>query len=356
MDREKDHPLAGDLDHIIASTRELWNDLRGGRLFITGGTGFVGTWLLESFAWANRIMGLKASAVVLTRNYAAFKGKVPHLAADPAINFHSGDIQAFTYPGGEFSHIIHAAATSALATFNKEDPLAKFATVVDGTRHTLDFAVHCHARKLLLTSSGAVYGKQPYDMPHITEICGGGPDPCGADAAWGESKRAAEFLCAQYSRAYGFDSKIARCFSFLGPYLQLNVHYAVGNFIRDAINGGPICIRGDGTQHRSYMYAADLVIWLWKILIQGESRHPYNVGSEEDVTIAELANRVAQCFDKPIEITMAKKPASVHAAERYVPSTRRAQQDLGLQQCISLREGIERTVAHVRAHPSLYFR
>ena len=162
--KQSNNPLAGDLDRILTHTEGLWEELRGKRLFITGGTGFFGCWLLESFAWANDNLALNASALVLTRNYSAFQKKAPHLAVNPAIQFHIGDVRNFNFPEGKYSHIIHAAATSARATFNNEDSLVKFDTVVRGTRHTLEFAVQCRAKKFLLTSSGAVYGKQPPDI------------------------------------------------------------------------------------------------------------------------------------------------------------------------------------------------
>lgn len=340
----RDNRLAGDLDHILIHTKDLWEEFRGKRLFVTGGTGFFGCWLLESFVWANDKLGLNASALVLTRDYNAFQKKAPHLAASSVIQFHSGDVRSFNFPEGEFSHIIHAAATSARATFKGEDPLSKFDAVVQGTRHTLDFAVKCHAKKFLLTSSGAVYGRQPADMTHIPEDYCGAPDSTDPNAAWGESKRAAEFLCACCSRKYGIETKFARCFSFVGPYLQLDIHYAIGNFIRDVLTGGPIWVCGDGTSYRSYLYAADLAIWLWKILFEGESCRPYNVGSEDDLTISELANEVAQCSEKQIEVRIAKAPDLTRPIDRYVPSTKRAQKERGIQQLIGLREGIARTL------------
>jgi nucleoside-diphosphate-sugar epimerase len=340
----QNNPLGGDLDHILSHTEALWEDLRGKRLFITGGTGFFGCWLLESFAWANAKLSLDASAVVLTRDIEDFRLKKPHIAANPSVHFHTGDIRSFDFPNGEFSHIIHAAATSAVATFNNEDLLVKFDTVVEGTRRVLDFAVKCNAVKLLYTSSGVVYGRQPSNMTHVPEEYKGGPDPADINSAWGESKRAAEFLCAYYSKRYGIETKIARCFSFVGPCLQLDIHYAIGNFIRDGLQGGPIQVNGDGTSYRSYLYAADLVIWLWTILIRGKTCFPYNVGSEEDVTIAELAHTIAHSYNYPVEVKIAKRADPGKLPDRYVPSTKRAQHNLGLKAFVDLREAIGRTI------------
>lgn len=348
MSPGSNNPLAGDLEHILIHTECLWEELRGKRLFITGGTGFFGRWLLESFAWANEKLDLNASAVVLTRNYDAFQKTAPHLAGNPAIQFHIGDVRDFNFPEGDFSHIIHAAATSAVATFKNIDPQVTFDIIVEGTRHTLEFAANCRAKKFLLTSSGTVYGRQPSNITHISEDYTGGPNPADPNSFLGESKRAAEMLCALYSRKYGIETKIARCFSFVGPHLQLDIHYAIGNFIRDALRDGPIQVKGDGTPYRSYLYASDLIIWLWTILFKGESCRAYNVGSEEDMTIAELANTVAQSFQKPVEVRISKSPDPNMMPDRYVPSTKRVQEDLGVRQNVDLREAIVRTISYIQ--------
>ena len=336
------HPLANDLDHILQHTASLWDELRGKRIFMTGGTGFFGCWLLESFAWANDKLGLQASAWVLTRDPEAFRLKAPHLANHPAIRFHVGDVRSFEFPVGEFSHIIHAA-TETNVKLDNPSPLLTFDSNVEGTKHTLEFARAAGVHKFLLTSSGAVYGKQPSEITHIPENYTGAPETVDTLAAYGHGKRAAEFLCAAYAERYSIEAKLARCFAFVGPYLPLNSGFAVGNFIRDAMQGGPIHIHGDGTPYRSYLYAADLAIWLWTILFQGKSCRPYNVGSEADLTVKDLARTVAHAYPR-VEVQIARQPTPGKPADRYVPSTKRAQVELGLRAIIGLPDAIKRTV------------
>jgi nucleoside-diphosphate-sugar epimerase len=335
-----------DLHHVLAHTREDWEELRGQRLFITGGTGFFGMWLLESFAWANQRLDLQAQATVLTRDPAQFAVKAPHLAAHSAITFHRGDVRDFTFPVGEFPYVIHAATPVDL-DLNRDKPLMMFDILVGGTRRVLDFAVAANAKKFLLTSSGAVYGQQSPHLTHVPEEYLGAPQTTDVNAAYGEGKRVAELLSAAYARQYGLEAKIARCFAFVGPYLPLGRQYAVGNFIRDALAGGPIQIQGDGTPRRSYLYAADLAIWLWTILFRGESRRPYNVGSDEEVSI----EMTAQCVEEqigggPVEIRSPRLPGQL--PQRYVPQVNRARQELGLLVWTTLPEAIERTAAFIR--------
>lgn len=339
--------LSDDLAYIADETRLLWDAFRDGNIFISGGTGFFGCWLLESFVWANRLFGLNARATVLTRNPKALQKRAAHLLHCPEIEFICGDVRDFAFPAGTYRHVIHAAATSAVETFNKEDPLRKFSTVIDGTRRMLDFALQAGAEKFLYTSSGAVYGPQPATTQYLDEDYGGAPDPLRVASAWGESKRAAELLCTCYADCYGLKTTIARCFSFSGPYLQLDVHYAFGNFVRDGMAGGPIRVNGDGSPVRSYLYAADLTVWLWTILVHGKSGRAYNVGSENGITIAELARKVGACFSPEVDVVIAGGEAG--NASRYVPSTRLAREDLGLREKIGLREAILRTIAFYRA-------
>jgi nucleoside-diphosphate-sugar epimerase len=335
--------LAADLDHVLEHTRELWDELRGERIFITGGTGFIGCWLLESFAWANQRLGLGAQALVLTRNPQAFQKKAPHLSINPAIQFQTGDVRSFEFPPGGYNFVIHAAMETNTDLSNP-DALAYFDSAVLGTRRTLDFACSKKVHNFLFTSSGAVYGPQPPAIVALDEAYYGAPLPSDTRYSYGHGKRAAEFLCSAYSESCDVEVKIARCFAFSGPYLPLNSGFAIGNFIKGAISGGPIRINGDGTPYRSYLYSADLAIWLWTILVRGQNGRAYNVGSENALDILTLAQMVRNTTCPNCEIKVAQQPNPGHIPDRYVPSTQQARQELGLQEWIGLEEGLRRMV------------
>jgi nucleoside-diphosphate-sugar epimerase len=333
--------LAADLDHILDHTRDLWEDLRGERIFITGGTGFFGCWLLESFTWANEKLGLGAKTVALTRNPHAFMTKSPHLAGHVSVTLLQGDMCTSKFPTGTFSHIIHAATETNIQS-TPVDPREIFNLNIKGTQRILELANRCGAHKFLFTSSGAVYGKQPSEMTHIPEEYNGAPETTDTSTAYGQCKRASEFLCAAAGSS-GLQAKIARCFAFVGPQLPLNGNYAVGNFIRDGLQGKSIHINGDGTPYRSYLYAADLAIWLWTILFEGKHARPYNVGSDAELTIAQLAVEVKKTIAPQLQIEIAKHPTPDQQVQRYVPSIQRARNELGLDVQIGLVEAIRRT-------------
>src|ERR1700728_1007134 len=332
-----------DLDLIAGGTEGLWDEIRGRQLFLTGGTGFFGSWLVESFCHINRLLRLDARLTILTRNPGAFAQKSPHLASDPAVTLLAGDVRTFDFPAGEFQFIIHAA-TEARATQAANAPLEMLSTIVAGTERALQFAASHGATKFLLTSSGAVYGPQPPALTHVSETFAGAPDPLLPSSVYGEGKRLAELLCALYQQSNPtLQCKIARCWAFCGPHLPLDQHFAIGNFLGDILAGRPIRIQGDGTPRRSYLYAADLAIWLWTMLFRAPALVPFNVGSAHDVSILELAQTVATTLSPQTEIRVAQKTTSRGATLRYVPCVDRAREMLGLRQIVGLEECIRRT-------------
>jgi dTDP-glucose 4,6-dehydratase len=343
------NPLDTDLDHILLHTQGLWEPLRDQRIFITGGTGFFGRWLVESFVRANDALGLNAAATVLTRDPRGFRAKAPHLAGHAAIHLHGGDFTGFEFPEGGFHSVLHAATEPAF-TPRADAPLGIFDPNIAGTRRVLDFARQCGASRFLFTSSGAAYGRQPSEMSHISEEYAGAPDTMEAGSAYGQSKRACEFMVQMYARQYGFAAPVVRCFAFSGPHLPLDLNFAIGNFVQDALAGRPIRIGGDGTPRRSYLYAGDLAIWLWTALLRGESGRIYNVGSDADLSIAELAEKVASVIAPGTPVTIAQRAVAGAPLARYVPSVARARNELGLEVRVSLEEGIRRMGEHAAAY------
>lgn len=340
-----------DLDHILGHTQSLWEELRGGRLFVTGGTGFFGRWMLESFLKANDELSLSAEVIVLTRDQRAFAEAAPHVAGHGATTLHAGDIRSFDYPRGGCTHVLHMATETALAA----SAAASFRTAVDGTERVLDFAAVRGVRAMLLTSSGAVYGSQPTELARLPEEYAGAPRPEDASSGYAHGKRAAEFLCSAATAETPLEAKIARCFAFVGPLLPLGTNFAIGNFIRDALFRDQIEVKGDGTARRSYLYAADLAVWLWTILFRGDSGRPYNVGSEEDLSISDLAELVARILRPDIPVLVAAAPVPDTLPTRYVPSTARAARELGLRSRIALDDAVVRTAEwHARPTHALH--
>ncbi len=339
-------PLApADVDHVLHYTADAFASMRGARLFLTGGTGFFGHWILESLLHANRELSLDVHVTVLTRDAASFRARAPHIADNAAITLLEGDVRSFPFPAEQHTHVIHAATDSGGK--QAERPAYELAeAILEGTRRTLRFAVATGAQRLLFTSTGAVYGRST-PLPHVPETYRGAPDPLLLHSSYDEAKRMAEHLCVAYSQGTALECVIARPFAFVGAHLPLDAHFAIGNFIGSAIAGAPIVIRGDGTPRRSYLYAADLATWLWHLLLRAPANRAYNVGSPEGLTIAELARLTAGTLRPgaglPVEIH--GTPDASAPLNSYVPDVRRAATELGLQVTVSLEEAIRRTAA-----------
>jgi dTDP-glucose 4,6-dehydratase len=306
---------------------------------LTGGTGFVGRSFIDRF---ETFAPPGATVTVLTRDPAGFDSREPALARKPWLRLAQGDVRSVEPQFGLFDGIIHAA-TPADAPENHGGPNAVIDIIVNGTRKILSLAERCGDIPVLYVSSGAVYGPQPSDVRNLEESYLGTLDHLSIDNAYAQAKRTAELMCAVASVTGGPKIKIARLFSFAGPYLPLDRHFALGNFVRDAIEGGPISVRGDGTAVRSYLSADDMADWLWAIFARGVSRRPYNVGSEHAISIADLASLVARLAPKPSEVEILGRREPERPPHRYVPSTRRSRSELGVRETVALDESIRKT-------------
>lgn len=311
---------------------------------MTGGTGFFGKALLK--AWMRRSIARQwvPHVTVLSRNPDLFLASHPQYRDLTWLDFATGDISnAASLPVGRmFSHVLHAATDSTMGPHIK--PLDRFDQIVAGTRNLLNYACTCGAQRLLLTSSGGVYGPQPQQMNALPEDYNGIPDPLDAKNAYSIGKRAAEHICALYAESCNLEVVIARCFSFIGEDLPLDVHFAIGNFIHDALWRDEIIIRGDGAPVRSYMAQEDLASWLEILLERGSNKRAYNVGSNEAISLLNLANLVRDVLapGKSVRVLCESDPNN-GVRNCYVPDTTRAREELGLRVTVPLADAIRRT-------------
>jgi nucleoside-diphosphate-sugar epimerase len=335
--------LARDLEDIVEDAAADLHAFANTHLLITGGTGFIGSWLLWSLYHANRRLGINIKADVLTRDPDTFAKKEPVLAGSPQIRLVRGDITSTAEFDRTYDGIVHAA-TPASATLIAQAPNVMLQTILRGGQNIAALAERSGAIPVLFTSSGAVYGTQPSSIALLTEDFSGAPDCTDPQAAYQEGKRCGELQCAITALHSGGRAAIARLFAFVGPYLPIDRHFAVGNFIGDGLSGNPIHIRGDGSTVRSYLYASDMITWLWAVFARGTSRRAYNIGSDVPITIASLATAVASAFEPQPQIIIAKTPVPGREADRYVPSTARICSELGVRRRVELPEAISRTI------------
>lgn len=331
-----------DLDAIVACLDDQWSQLRGADVMVTGGTGFFGVWLVSTLLHASARLGLGLRVHVVCRRPEQLLVRLPELCGMGGLELESADVRDYKPAVGKrITHLIHAA-TSSSAALNASDPVEMAHIAADGTRNLLAVAQALRVERMLFTSSGAVYGKSFSDALRVREEQMGAVDPLVVSNAYAEGKRLAELYCAAYIAKHRLPVLIARCFAFVGPWLPIDTHFAIGNFMRDAMVGKAIVVEGDGSTRRSYLYAADLVVWLLRVLFSGVPGRPYNVGSERDVSVAELAALVGAQRGVPVEICGARD--SSRPIDSYVPSTERIRGELGVTQMVSLEEGLRRTM------------
>lgn len=307
---------------------------QGKRFFITGGTGFFGKSILDCASNS----GIDMELVILSRDPAKFRQNYKlNEKKNLKISFIEGDILNCTFPAGVFDYVIHAAAEADTC---QEDAPGNENLILEGTKRILNFSARAKVQGMLFISSGAVYGAQPAETRCISENCN--PEPT---TFYGKGKLLAEQLCADS----GLNVLLARCFSFVGPRMNFMSHFAIGNFIKNCLCNETISIHGDGTALRSYLYADDLVRWLFTMLLNGQKGRPYNVGSDRAVSIRELAETVRRLLGAENDIEVLGQTVPGAAPNRYIPSIERAKNELGLSIATELEEAILKTAALKRA-------
>jgi nucleoside-diphosphate-sugar epimerase len=330
---------------FLAITERVPSDLKlvvNSNLLITGASGFVGKWLTLSWLSARQELDGNGQLMLVARNVGELSQLCSLYGATNEVIYIGSDIRDFEIPP-EFTpqYVIHAA-TPASERLNNQQPEEMLSIIIEGQRNILHESIRSGVENFLFLSSGAVYGKQPLDVPYVSENFSGGPLPTDARSAYHEGKRVAELMGNIQAANNKISFVTGRLFAFLAPYLPLNTHFAAGNFLLDGMMGRDISVRSDGQSIRSYQYGSDLCVFLWALLIRGRTGEAYNVGSDVAVSISNLAQQIKSTLlsASKVEIFGQIDPAS-HT--RYVPSIEKITTELSVSNVVDLQTSIART-------------
>jgi nucleoside-diphosphate-sugar epimerase len=306
-------------------------------LLIIGGTGFFGKSILDSFKRNQLVRWKIDKVIIMSRNSHDFEENYPELCSK-GVDFLTGDISTIDFlPEADF--VIHAAASANTSKFLNRSEEEKN-NIIDGTLNYCNLAKKFHKKsKIIYCSSGAVYGYQPNNLQFLEE-----DNPFGdiskldnIKKSYAYAKRDSEVAIRELGKK-GINVSIARCFSFVGKYLPRDQHFAMGNFIANGKNGTDIEVKTDRLVFRSYMNADDLVEWLLTIADNSKPTCPvYNVASDKEIEIRELANIASQIFNVSVKTVEINKNAT---EDRYIPSIEKAKKELGLRINYALKESI----------------
>jgi len=337
--------LRADCRQSALSSLSGLEPLRGGAILVTGGTGFVGTWLAEMVAFLNDEHGYGIELLLLSTRANSWSAKAPHLALRRDIELIERDVRSVVDIPSRVRWIIHAASSPDFRQ-HASDPLSTIDVIANGTRAVLNAASRLpELSKLLNISSGLVYGAQRWDLDAIPESLHGDVDCDALSSAYAEAKRFGETMCAVFRNQHQLNIVNARPFAFIGPYQLLDRPWAINNFVRDALLGGPIRILGSPDTVRSYMYPSDMALWMLRLLVAGKVGASYNVGSPRAVSLGELAAKIAAYFPLPPRITSRESGDTLLHRSKFVPDVSLACQTLGLSCAFDLEESLRRTLS-----------
>lgn len=324
-----------DLYQISSLSEDFLQNIENQTVLITGGTGFVGSWLVESLLKCSKHA---PRLILIVRSRSKAEAHFKNISSAVNIQYIEQDISREISCNDSIDQIWHLATSTSLPNGKSSTHIAN--STILGTYRLLDLASNqTSPPKFMHTSSGAVYGRGlPPDL-EITEDLRLANDWLSDSEVYDSSKRSAEMILKEATKEGVVSAKNARLFAFVGPHLPLNSHFAIGNFISAAIESKPIKLTSSGVDFRSYLYAADLVSWLFTYM-NSDYNEPVNVGSDSSVSIRECAELVAEFSN----VTVTVNPDDDHKATKYVPNIDLARSLLGLDVYTDLKESIRRTI------------
>ncbi|MBX3052049.1 MAG: SDR family oxidoreductase [Caldilineaceae bacterium] len=303
------------------------------RVLVTGGAGFLGSHLCD------RLLVEGHTVVAMDNLVTGNTDNIAHLAGNPRFSFVKHDITNYIYLAGDLDAILHFASPASPVDY-LELPIQTLKVGSLGTHNALGVAKAKKAR-LLLASTSEVYG-DPLVHPQ-TEEYWGNVNPIGPRGVYDEAKRFAEAITMAYQRYHGVETRIVRIFNTYGPRMRLNDGRVVPNFIKQALNGEPLTVYGEGNQTRSFCYVSDLVDGIYRLLLSDEPL-PTNIGNPSEMTILQFAERINALTGNPGGIIY--KPLPKDDPQQRQPDITKARRILGWEPQVGLDAGLEETIAY----------
>jgi dTDP-glucose 4,6-dehydratase len=306
------------------------------RYLVTGGAGFIGSHLCESFL-------NQGHQVLCMDNYStgAKENMAPFLK-NPRFRFIDHNVSRFIDVQEPLDYILHFASPASPVDY-LELPIPTLKVGALGTHNTLGLAKAKNA-VYLLASTSEVYG-DPLVRPQSEEYWGN-VNPIGPRGVYDEAKRFAEAMTMAYHRYHGLNTRIVRIFNTYGPRMRLRDGRVVPNFIMQALKGDPLTVYGQGQQTRSFQYVDDLVAGLDKLL-KSDHHLPVNIGNPHEMTVLEFAKKIIELTHSKSEIVY--KPLPEDDPQVRQPDITKAKTILNWEPMVKLEEGLLKTIEYFRA-------
>ncbi|MES2299255.1 MAG: NAD(P)-dependent oxidoreductase [Pseudomonadota bacterium] len=309
---------------------------------VTGGTGFLGTWIAEMVGALNDEYKLGITLDIYARNIGEWQRKAPHLANRLDIRAHSQDVRSPFEFARSTSHVIHAAGIPNNRV-HSSDPLRVHQTTVGGLNNALDAATQLDGLRRFVNVSSCMVAGVPQRAGALTETdCF--PIPAGAlHCVYTDAKRAAESVAAIYRSQFRLPISTVRPFTLTGAYQELDRPWAINNFMRDVLTGSEIRIHGDGSARRSYLYGSDAAWWTLAALVGGVDGEVYNLGSAKPVSHLELVGLIGERVSPRPRFAVNTSPARQQQQDDLFPDISATVKRLGVAQTCSLEQTIDKT-------------
>lgn len=336
-----------DVKNIVNTVKKETKALEGKTLLISGGAGFLGSYMTAAILKLNSDYFKKPCRVVIMDNYiTSSKNNSIFDTKDPNVTFINHDVRLPLPKNIEADFIIHAAGLAS-PYYYRRFPLETIEVAVNGTRNFLDFAKDKSIKSMLYFSSSEVYGDPAPNAIPTPETYWGNISQIGPRACYDESKRLGETLCKTYLDLYKIPVKVVRPFNVYGPGMRTNDYRAVPTFVAKAMAGEALPVHDKGNQTRTFCYISDATQGFLKILLSGKNGDAYNIGMDkEEVNMVSLANIVSGFFPAKPEVRLVDYPVTYPAGEpqRRCPDLTKARNDLNYRPKVTLKKGLARTI------------